>query len=152
MWLKNRSGSRLIYVPHVTKISRRKFYLWKYLHMLRKANVRRTMSLLLFNRPFFRTDEGVRSLSKPPLWKPAGGHFPKIRKFSWMKGRICLCSDCFMHGSYLDPVIGLLVNNGDVAPLQQHDDIHHGLHLIQIRGNGPREVLEALFVAQFGTS
>lgn len=105
--------------------------------------------------PFLGQSKGTarRPLRGALLWRFARGHFRQIRKFSWVKREgVCLWgATCFMRGSYLDSVIGLLVNDGDVAPLQQHHDINHGFDLIQVWRDGPREVLEALFVAQLRT-
>jgi hypothetical protein len=54
--------------------------------------------------------------------------------------------------TYLDSVVGFFVNNGHVAPTHSSNDFNHGLHLVMIRRNGPREKLEPLLVAQFRAS
>lgn len=52
---------------------------------------------------------------------------------------------------YLDSVVGLLVENGDIFPAHAADDIDHGLHLIVIAGDGASEELKTLLVAQLRT-
>ena len=49
---------------------------------------------------------------------------------------------------HLNPIAGLFINDGDIAPLQLLDDFHHGAHLVVVRGYGAREVLEAGLVRQ----
>lgn len=46
----------------------------------------------------------------------------------------------------LDPITGLLIYDGDVSPAELLDDLDHGAHLVQIRGDGAREVFEARLV------
>ena len=52
--------------------------------------------------------------------------------------------------SYLDAVVGLLVDDGDVLPSELEDDLGHGEGLVVVAGDGAREVLEALLVRQLG--
>ena len=52
--------------------------------------------------------------------------------------------------SYLDAVVGLLVDDGDVLPAELEDDLGHGEGLVVVAGDGAREVLEALLVRQLG--
>lgn len=51
----------------------------------------------------------------------------------------------------LEAVIALLVDDGYVAPAHAAHNVHHGLHLVVVRRDGPRKVFEALLVAQLGT-
>ena len=53
--------------------------------------------------------------------------------------------------SYLNAVVGLLVDDGDVLPAEPEDDLGHGERLVVVAGDGAREVLEALLVRQLGT-
>lgn len=50
--------------------------------------------------------------------------------------------------SHLDPIAGLLIDDGDVAPLQFLDDLHHGAHLVVVGGNRPSEVLETSLIRE----
>ena len=53
--------------------------------------------------------------------------------------------------TYLNAVVGLLVDDGDVLPAELEDDLGHGEGLVVIAGDGAGEVLEALLVGQLGT-
>ena len=50
--------------------------------------------------------------------------------------------------AYFDAVGGFFVEDGYVAPAQSADDFNHGLDLMQIRRDGPREEFKSLFVTQ----
>ena len=52
--------------------------------------------------------------------------------------------------TYLDAVVGLLVDDGDVLPAELEDDLGHGEGLVVVAGDGARKVLEALLVRQLG--
>ena len=41
-------------------------------------------------------------------------------------------SDTLLSVSHLDPVVGLLVDDGDVGPVEFLHDLHHGLHLVLV--------------------
>ena len=49
---------------------------------------------------------------------------------------------------YLYSVGRFLVNDGDVGPVEQFDQVNHGAGLIGVGGDGAGKVLEAVLVAQ----
>ena len=52
--------------------------------------------------------------------------------------------------TYLDAVVGLFVDDGDVLPAELEDDLGHGEGLVVVARDGARKVLEALLVRQLG--
>lgn len=55
------------------------------------------------------------------------------------------------HISYLNAVVALLVDDGNVAPAHAAHNFHHCFDLMVVGRNRAREILEALFVAQLRT-
>ncbi|KAG8246636.1 hypothetical protein J6590_080021 [Homalodisca vitripennis] len=50
----------------------------------------------------------------------------------------------------LDVIIGLLIDDGDVAPAESTDDLHHGLDLMMVLRDGASDVLEPPLVTELG--
>ena len=85
---------------------------------------------------------------EPPRSSPSGFLIPPF--FYWA-AHSAQTPRLLYEGKYLDAVGGFLVEDRNVSPLEKTDDLHDGHHLMMIRRDGPRKVLEALLVTQLGT-
>lgn len=54
----------------------------------------------------------------------------------------------FKTTTHLYAIITLLVDYGYVTPSHPLDNLHHSFNLVVVRGNCPRKVLKALFIAK----
>lgn len=69
----------------------------------------------------------------------------------WMTFRVHRGHKSRPPNNYLDAVVALLVDDGDVAPAHAQHDLHHRFDLMVVGWNGARKILEALLVAQLRT-
>ncbi|GFY54807.1 hypothetical protein TNIN_10791 [Trichonephila inaurata madagascariensis] len=53
--------------------------------------------------------------------------------------------------THLNSVIGFLVEDGHIRPVQPLDDLDHGIRLVGVRRYRSQEIFESLLITQLGT-